>query len=109
MTLDEVTRKYSERFWRTFYELGEAASLKSFMACAGIEEFYRNKMTRLLDDIANDGFYVELFRSCLPRSEWGMFFVPIPDWELKAIRRKYAERYKEEPWNGDESCTTLKG
>lgn len=97
MTLDEVTKKYSERFWRTFEEIGEAASLKSFMACAGIEEFSINKMTRLLDDIANDGFYVELFRSCLQGSEWGMFFMPIPDWELKAVRRKYAERYKEEP------------
>ena len=97
MTEQDAREKYEERFWSAFGDLGEAASLMSIRSCAGICERMQNNMTRLLDEIAKDGFYIELFRSHLPLSAWGLAFIPISELMLKTIRKKYKEKYEENP------------
>ena len=103
MTEQEAREKYEERFWSAFGGLGEAASLRSIMSCAGIYERMQNNMTRLLDEIANDGFYIELFSSHLPLPAWGIAFIPISELMLKTIRKKYKEKYEEDPFLKKES------
>jgi len=54
-------------------------------------------LTRVLDDMANDGFYPQLAISAIDHGLHGMTINEIPEEELKRVREEYAKKYNENP------------
>ena len=78
MTSEEARRKYSERLWRAFDNVNSAARVMPLRSAAGIVERAANELAKLFDEIAADGYYVELFQHVRDKNMRGIAFIPIP-------------------------------
>jgi len=86
MTEKEAREKYEDRIWNLLLEsrqIGGLASRASFM------------LTKVLDDMANDGFCPHLAISAIDHGLHGMAIIKIPEEELKRVREEYAKKYNE--------------
>lgn len=87
MTGEEARAKYEDRIWDLMLksrQIGGHANCASKM------------LIRVLDDMANDGFYPQLATSAIDHGLHGMTIIKIPEEELKRVREEYAKKYKEE-------------
>ena len=88
MTEQEAREKYEDRIWDLLLasrQVGGRANHASSM------------LAKVLDDMANDGFYPRLATSAIDHGLHGMAIVKIPEEELKRVRAEYARKYKEKP------------
>lgn len=88
MTAEEARAKYEDKIWDLLLkarQIGALANRASIM------------LTRVLDDMANDGFYPQLAISAIDHGLHGMTINEIPEEELKRVRAEYAKRYNENP------------
>ena len=88
MTAEEARAKYEDKIWGLLLksrQIGALANRASIM------------FTRVLDDMANDGFYPQLATSAIDPGLHGMEIIKIPEEELKRVRAEYAKKYNENP------------
>ena len=88
MTAEEARAKYEDKIWKLLLksrQIGALANRASIM------------LTRVLDDMANDGFYPQLATSAIDHGLYGMTIIKIPEEELKRVREEYAKKYNENP------------
>ena len=88
MTAEEARAKYEDKIWDLLLksrQIGALANSASIM------------LTRVLDDMANDGFYPQLAISAIDHGLHGMTINEIPEEELKRVREEYAKKYNENP------------
>lgn len=88
MTEQEVREKYEDRIWNL---------LLASRQVGGLANYASNMLTKVLDDMANDGFYPQLVTSAIDHRLHGMAIIKIPKEELKRVREEYAKKYEEEP------------
>ena len=96
MTEKEAREKYEDRIWNLLLasrQIGGRANYASHM------------LTRVLDDMANDGFYPRIATSAIDPGLHGMLIIEIPGEELKRVRKEYTKKYKEEPGNTEKSSS----
>lgn len=86
MSLDAIVKKYSKRFWDIYNELGYDVSLMSIEGKDAIERG-TNELTKLLDELALDGYYVRLFIHAQCKEMRGVMFFPLPPTVLKRIEQ----------------------
>ena len=94
MTVEEARAKYEDKIWDLILKSRQIGGLAN---CASI------MLTRVLDDMANDGFYPQLATSAIDPGLHGMAIIKIPEEELKRVKAEYAKKYKEEPLQKKES------
>ena len=87
MTEQEATDKYEDRIWNLLLESRQIGGRANYASCM---------LARVLDDMANDGFYPQLATSAIDHGLHGMAIIKIPEEELKRVREEYAKKYKEE-------------
>ena len=88
MTAEEARAKYEDKIWDLLLkarQIGALAKRASIM------------LTRVLDDMANDGFYPQLATSAIDPRLHGIDIIKIPEEELKRVRAEYAKKYNEDP------------
>lgn len=88
MTEQEAREKYEDRIWNLLLasrQIGSRANYELHM------------LVRVLDDMANDGFYPQIAISAIDTKLHGMLIIKIPEEELKRVRAEYAKKYNENP------------
>lgn len=88
MTEQEAREKYEDRIWNLLLasrQIGVRANYELHM------------LVRVLDDMANDGFYPQLVTSAIDHRLHGMTINKVPEEELKRVREEYAKKYNENP------------
>ena len=93
MTEKEAREKYEDRIWNLLLESRQIG---------GLANYALHMLVRILDDMANDGFYPQIAISARDPRLHGMLIIKIPEEEMKRVREEYAKKYKEE------ECTTQK-
>ena len=88
MTEKEARDKYEDRIWNLLLESRQIGGRANYASCM---------LARVLDDMANDGFYPQLAISAIDHGLHGMAIIKIPEEELKRVRAEYAKKYNENP------------
>ena len=88
MTEQEAREKYEDRIWNL---------LLASRQIGGRANYELHMLVRVLDDMANDGFYPQLATSAIDHGLHGMAIIKIPEEELKRVRAEYAKKYNENP------------
>ena len=94
MTEKEARDKYEDRIWNLLLESRQIG---------GLANYALHMLVRILDDMANDGFYPQIAISARDPRLHGMLIIKIPEEDLKMVRKEYTKKYK------NESCATLGG
>lgn len=94
MTEKEAMEKYEDRIWNLLLESRQIGCLAKNTSCM---------LTRVLDDMANDGFYPQIATSAIDPGLHGILIIKIHEEDLKMVRKEYTKKYK------NESCATLGG
>lgn len=87
MTEKEAREKYEDRIWNLLLESRQIG---------GRANYALHMLVRVLDDMANDGFYPRMATSAIDPGLHGMLIIKIPEEELKRVRKEYTKKYKEE-------------
>jgi hypothetical protein len=87
MTVEEARAKYEDKILDLLLKSRQIGGLAN---CASI------MLTKVLDDMANDGFYPQLATSAIDHGLHGMAIIKIPEEELKRVRAEYAKKYNED-------------
>lgn len=87
MTEKEAREKYEDRIWNLLLESRQIG---------GRANYALHVLVRVLDDMANDGFYPQIAISARDTRLRGMLIIEVPEEELKRVRKEYAKKYKED-------------
>ena len=96
MTEKEASEKYEDRIWNL---------MLASRQIGGRANYALHMLVRILDDMANDGFYPQIATSAIDPRLHGMLIIEVPEEELKRVRKEYAKKYKEDPWNTEKSSS----
>lgn len=76
ITEGEARQRYSERLWEAYDALMEASAVQ--MECAsGMVERAARGLSAILDEVAADGYYAQMFQHVRHKNMKGIAFIPI--------------------------------
>lgn len=101
MTIEEARCKWEKKLWDAWDEVTHYFSIS--MLSPYELQISMNKLVKILDQIACEGFWVKQLSHVKDNKLRGLAFVKADPEDVRMAREFYRMKYREEPWATQES------